>query len=147
MGSGPAAAAPATYSGNGNVDLLGQLNPRAPFTYYGDNSSTGQLYEGIWGYASAGREYALLTHSQGLSIVEVTDPTNPVEIQFIPSAGGRIHRDIDTYFDPVSGKTYAYFGGRRVQISIRSTSRIYRERFPAPGLWTWAGPTGPTLCR
>ena len=103
-GSDLAAAAPATYSGNGNVTLLGRLNPRAP--------STRQSYEGIWGYASAGREYALLTHSQGLSIVEVTDPANPVEIQFIPSAGGRIHRDIDTYLDPVSGKTYAYFGGQ-----------------------------------
>ena len=108
----PAAAAPATYSGNGNVTLLGQLNPRAPFTSHSDNSSTGQSYLGIWGYASAGREYALLTHSQGLSITEVTDPANPVEIQFIPSAGGRIQRDIDTYLDPVSGKTYAYFGGQ-----------------------------------
>ena len=108
----PAAAAPATYSGNGNVTLLGQLNPRAPFTSYSDNPSTGQSYLGIWGYASAGREYALLTHSQGLSITEVTDPANLVEIQFIPSAGGRIQRDIDTYLDPVSGKTYAYFGGQ-----------------------------------
>ena len=108
----PAAAAPATYSGNGNVTLLGQLNPRAPFTSYNDNPSTGQSYLGIWGYASAGREYALLTHSQGLSITEVTDPANLVEIQFIPSAGGRIQRDIDTYLDPVSGKTYAYFGGQ-----------------------------------
>ena len=111
-GSEPAAAVPATYSGNGNVTLLGQLNPRAPFTSHSDNSSTGQSYLGIWGYASAGREYALLTHSQGLSITEVTDPANPVEIQFIPSAGGRIQRDIDTYLDPVSGKTYAYFGGQ-----------------------------------
>ena len=108
----PAAAAPATYSGNGNVTLLGQLNPRAPFTSHSDNPSTGQSYLGIWGYASAGREYALLTHSQGLSITEVTDPANLVEIQFIPSAGGRIQRDIDTYLDPVSGKTYAYFGGQ-----------------------------------
>ena len=108
----PVAAAPATYSGNGNVTLLGQLNPRAPFTSHSDNPSTGQSYLGIWGYASAGREYALLTHSQGLSITEVTDPANLVEIQFIPSAGGRIQRDIDTYFDPVSGKTYAYFGGQ-----------------------------------
>ena len=37
----PAAAAPATYSGNGNVTLLGQLNPRAPFTSHSDNPSTG----------------------------------------------------------------------------------------------------------
>ena len=54
-GSEPAAAVPATYSGNGNGTLLGQLNPRAPFTSHSDNSSTGQSYLGIWGYASAGR--------------------------------------------------------------------------------------------
>ncbi len=111
-GSGLTTAAPASYTGNGNVTLLGTLNPRAPFSYYGDNSSTGQLYEGIWGYASGGREYALLAHSQGLSIIEVTDPINPVELQFIPSAGGRVHRDVDTYYDSGSGKTYAYFGGQ-----------------------------------
>lgn len=111
-GSGPASVAAATYTGNGNVVLLGRLNPLAPFPYYGDNSSTGQLYQGIWGYASAGREYALLTHSQGLSIIEITDPIHPVETQFIASAGGRVHRDVDTYFDLVSGKTYAYLGGQ-----------------------------------
>ena len=111
-GGGPPSEAPETYSGNGNVTLLGQFNPRAPFTSSSDHPSTEQSYMGIWGYASAGREYALLTHSQGLSITEVTDPANPVEIQFIPSAGGRIHRDIDTYLDPMSGKTYAYFGGQ-----------------------------------
>ena len=112
-------------------------SPRAPFTPTSDNPSTGQSYLGIWGYASAGREYALLTHSQGLSITEVTDPANLVEIQFIPSAGGRIQRDIDTYLDPVSGKPTPTSEGRRVQISIRSTSRIYRERFPPPGLVDW----------
>ena len=111
-GDGPAAPVPATYSGNGNVTLLGRLNPRAPFTYYGDQSSTGQLYEGIWGYASGGREYALLTHSQGLSIIEVTNPNSPVELQFIPGVGGRIHHDVDTYYHAASGKTYAYFGGQ-----------------------------------
>ena len=110
-GSGPASAASASYVENGNVVLLGSLNPRAPFTYYGD-SSTGELYGGIWGYASAGKEYALLAHSQGLSIIDITDPVNPIELQFIAMPGGRVHRDVDTYFDVASGKTYAYVGGQ-----------------------------------
>jgi choice-of-anchor B domain-containing protein len=105
------APAPANYSGNGIVTRLGQLNPYAPFPYYGDVAG-GQLYEGVWGYAAAGREYALLTHSQGVVIIDVTDPTNPVALQFIPGVGGRVHHDIDTYEDPASGRTYAYFGGQ-----------------------------------
>ena len=38
------AAAPANYSGNGNVTLLGRLDSQPPNPYYGDNSSTGTLY-------------------------------------------------------------------------------------------------------
>ena len=105
------APAPASYPGNGNVTKLGQLNPLAPFPYFGDNA-TGQLYEGVWGYAAGGREYALLTHSQGLVIIDVTNPASPVTRQFIPGVGGRVHHDIDTYEDPGTGKTYAYFGGQ-----------------------------------
>ncbi len=133
-GFGPTSVASASYTGNGNVVLHGRLNPRYPFTYYDDNSSTGQLYQGIWGYASAGREYALLTHSQGLSIIEITDPINPVEIQFIASAGGRVHRDVDTYFDPVSGKTYAYLGGQE-SANLYSIDLSYLpETIPAEGI-------------
>jgi choice-of-anchor B domain-containing protein len=109
--AGQSAPAPANYSGNGNVTKLGQLNPYAPFPYYGE-ASGGQLYGGVWGYAAAGREYALLTHSQGLAIIDVTDPTKPVPRQFIAGVGGRVHHDIDTYRDPASGRTYAYFGGQ-----------------------------------
>jgi hypothetical protein len=41
------AAVPPDYTGNGNVTKLGQINPQPPNPYYGDNSSTGQLYNGI----------------------------------------------------------------------------------------------------
>jgi choice-of-anchor B domain-containing protein len=109
--AGTGAPAPASYQGNGNITKLGQLNPYAPFVYYGDNA-TGQLYQGVWGYAAAGREYALLTHSRGLVIIDVTNPANPVALQFIPGIGGRVHHDVDTYEDPVSGRMYAYFGGQ-----------------------------------
>ncbi len=46
------AVAPAAYTGNGNVTLLGRLDSQPPNPYYGDNSSTGTLYNGIWGYAA-----------------------------------------------------------------------------------------------
>ena len=47
----PLAPAPGDYAGNGNVTLLGHLDSQPPNPYYGDNSSTGTLYNGIWGYA------------------------------------------------------------------------------------------------
>ena len=128
------APAPQNYSGNGNVTLLGRLNPRAPFTYYGDNSSTGQLYEGIWGHAWAGREYALLTHSQGLTIIDITNPNSPVALQFIPGVGGRVHHDVDTYYHAASGKTYAYFGGQEGEHLYSIDLSYLPATIPASGI-------------
>jgi len=56
-----------------NISLLGQLDPY-PNTPYAD----------IWGYAANGREYALMGVTGGTSIIDVTDPANPVEVEFIP---------------------------------------------------------------
>ncbi len=112
------AAAPADYTGNGNVTKLGQINTQPPNPYYGDNSSTGQLYNGIWGYAAGAREYALQCNSFGLHIIDVTDPAAPFQVQYIDMSGGvsppkgRIWRDADIHRDPVSGKTYAYVGAQ-----------------------------------
>ncbi|HVG09687.1 MAG TPA: choice-of-anchor B family protein, partial [Thermoanaerobaculia bacterium] len=112
------AAVPANYIGNGNVTKLGQLNPQPPSPYYGDNSSTGLLYNGMWGYAAGSREYALQSNSFGLHIIDVTDPAAPFRVQYIDMSGGvnppkgRIWRDADTHYDPVSGKTYAYVGAQ-----------------------------------
>ena len=115
-----ATQAPATagYTGNGNVTLLGHLDPQPPSPYYGDNSSTGTLYNGIWGYAAGSREYALQCNSFGLHVLDVTDPAAPFRVQFIDMSGGtsppkgRIWRDVDVHEDPASGKTYAYVGAQ-----------------------------------
>ena len=111
----PAAAA---YTGNGNVTFLGRINPQPPSPYYGDNSSTGTLYNGIWGYAVGNREYALQANSFGLHIIDVTNPTAPFRVQYIDMSGGvtppkgRIWRDVQTNYDPTSGITYAYVAGQ-----------------------------------
>jgi choice-of-anchor B domain-containing protein len=112
------AAVPANYTGNGNVTLLGQINVQPPSPYYGDNTSTGTLYNGIWGYATGSREYALQCNSFGLHIIDVTDPAAAFRVQYIDMSGGvsppkgRIWRDVDIHEDPVSGKTYAYVGAQ-----------------------------------
>src|SRR5262245_46787388 len=57
-------------SGSYTVTLLGHLHPQPS-------------YAGMWGYAAPdGREYALLGARDGTSIVDVTDPTSPVEVAF-----------------------------------------------------------------
>lgn len=114
----PRVAAPANYTGNGNVTKLGQINVQPPSPYYGDNSSTGTLYNGIWGYAAGVREYALQCNSFGLHVIDVTDPAAPFQVQYIDMSGGvsppkgRIWRDVDIHRDPASGKTYAYVGAQ-----------------------------------
>jgi hypothetical protein len=53
-------------------------------------------YSDIWGYAAAGREYALLGCYEGTSIIDVTNPSSPVEVAFITGPHS-IWRDIKTH--------------------------------------------------
>jgi choice-of-anchor B domain-containing protein len=56
-----------------NVTLLGSLNPYP-----------GAAYANIWGYAANGREYAIMGVTGGTTIIDVTNPSTPVEVAFIP---------------------------------------------------------------
>ncbi|HEY6625864.1 MAG TPA: choice-of-anchor B family protein [Ignavibacteriaceae bacterium] len=56
-----------------NISLLGSLNPYP-----------GSSYANIWGYAAGGREYALMGVTGGTTIIDVTAPSTPVEVAFIP---------------------------------------------------------------
>lgn len=55
----------------------------------------------IWGYESAGREYALVGTRTGVNILDVTDPANPVD-KGTATGPNSIWRDIKTWGD------YAY---------------------------------------
>lgn len=62
-----------------NMSLLGKL------TYSNDLGS-------LWGYADGnGKEYALVGAYNGLSIVDVTVPTNPVQVQFVSTSNSYWH--------------------------------------------------------
>ncbi len=72
----------------------------------------GQTLANICGFAQNGKEYALVGASKGLSIVDVTNPDNPVEIVQIPGPDN-LWKEIKVY------SHYAYVtseGGGGVQI-------------------------------
>ncbi len=64
-----------------------------------DNYNT---YSNIWGYVdSLGREYVFLGHNAGTSIINITNPSSPVQVGMIPgpapSGSGIIWREMKTY--------------------------------------------------
>lgn len=73
-----------------NVDLLGTLNPYPNLDY-----------TEIWGYTAGGREYALMGVTGGTIIIDVTDPSTPVEVDLIPGplAPPYEWRDIKTHLN------------------------------------------------
>lgn len=73
-----------------NLNHVGQLA-------YQPAGGTQPILNDIWGYVdSSGTEYALVGHNSGVSIVSLADPTNPVEVAFVP-ANNSTWRDIKTY--------------------------------------------------
>ncbi len=104
-----------------NVNLLGQLG-------YAEDLSD------IWGWTDplSGDEYALVGVYDGFSIVDVSDPANPVEVQFIPGTP-TIWRDVKTFGH------YAYVtnegGGGLLIVDLSG--------LPASApTWTWTGGVG-----
>ncbi|MBK7754161.1 MAG: choice-of-anchor B family protein [Flavobacteriales bacterium] len=92
-----------------NITLLGQYDYQAA-----RNSDLSN----IWGYTDElGNEYALIgvngddnvPNSGGLSVVDITDPANPVEVFFTPGPNS-IWREIKTYGDHAYMTTEAELG-------------------------------------
>ncbi len=90
-----------------NVELLGQLNPYPNLAY-----------TDIWGYATNGREYALMGVTGGTSIIDVTNPASPVEVDFIsgPAAPPYEWRDIKTHLNYAYVVTEGTGSGQGLQI-------------------------------
>lgn len=88
------------------LDLLAHV----PLATLGNSNSRGN---DIWGHFDLNdkREYALVGLTNGVSVVEVTDPVNPRRVSFI-SSQNTIWRDLKTYqyFDEIRRRwmSYAY---------------------------------------
>jgi len=97
----------ASLSAQSDVELLGQLNPYPNLAY-----------TDIWGYAAYGREYALMGVTGGTSIIDVTNPAIPVEVDFIsgPPAPSYEWRDIKTHLNYAYVVTEGTGSGQGLQI-------------------------------
>jgi len=97
----------ASLSAQSDVELLGQLNPYPNL-----------VYTDIWGYAANGREYALMGVTGGTSIIDVTNPASPVEVDFIsgPTAPSYEWRDIKTHLNYAYVVTEGTGSGQGLQI-------------------------------
>lgn len=75
-----------------NMSLLGNWNP-------GNFPTAGSLmYNDIWGYADcAGNEYAIMGGAAFYHFIDITNPSNPVEVTSIAGGNTTIWRDMKTY--------------------------------------------------
>jgi choice-of-anchor B domain-containing protein len=94
----------------GQFDSRGvNLESWMPSSVFGSPSN----FNDCWGYTSpAGREYAIIGNSLGTHFVEITDPANPVLVDFIDGPGS-LWRDVCIY------QNYAYMGsegGQGIQV-------------------------------
>lgn len=108
-----------------NIEFLSQLE------YSNDLSD-------IWGYVDGdGTEYALVGVFNGVSIVDLSDPANPVEVAFVNDANS-IWRDLKTW------GTHAYVTNESSQglliidlSSLPDASGITSSRYTGPADNTW----------
>lgn len=95
----------------------------------------------IWGYVDEfGNEYALIGAEEGLSVVNVTDPTNPIEYSWVDGSYS-IWRDIKTYQDFAYVTTEADDGLLIVDLSGLPGSPVTPYAFyngPVGNEWTSA---------
>jgi len=57
----------------------------------------GKYCSNIWGFAKNGKEYALVGHADGMIVMDVTTPTNPIFIQQLTDTITSLWREIKTY--------------------------------------------------
>ena len=65
--------------------------------FLGQRSYSEELSD-VWGYEKTGNEYALVGVYNGISVVDVTIPSNPIELAFF-EGDESIWRDLKTWGD------------------------------------------------
>ena len=78
-----------------NMTLLSEWDPDTLAT-----TNNGREFNDIWGYTDCdGGEYAILGSAAKIHFINVTDPTNPVEINSFEGGGVSTWRDMKTFGD------------------------------------------------
>lgn len=96
----------------------------------------GQTVANIWGYTDAdGNEYALVGTSNGMTIVNVTDPENPVQITQIPGPNSE-WKEIRTYGHFAYVATEGGGGIQIVDLSDLPSATLNYHSFTGGGLNT-----------
>jgi len=92
----------------------------------------------IWGYTDEfGNEYALVGTQDGVSIVDISTPTNPVEIFWVPGMNS-IWRDLKTHGDYVYVTTEAQEGVLIINLtSLPDASGITYSHYLEPAPFDW----------
>ena len=92
----------------------------------------------IWGYTDgAGNEYALVGTHDGVSIVDISTPTNPVEVFWVPGMNS-IWRDIKTYGSYAYVTTEALEGVLIINLSsLPNASGITYSHYLEPAPYDW----------
>lgn len=81
----------------------------------------------IWGYVdSQGNEYALVGAVDGVSIVSLSDPSNPVELQFMPGVNST-WRDLKTFGDYAYVSNESDDGLRIIDLSTLPGTVAYKD--------------------
>ena len=82
----------ASFSQSKNFRFLGNWNDTTIPTNAG-----GFTYNEVFGFEIKGVEYAVLGSTQGSHIIDITDPSNLIEVDFVPGQyrGNVTHRDFD----------------------------------------------------
>ena len=86
----------ANYGQATEANLLGRWSQDSLPGSFNHNN----VYNEIWGYARDGHEFAIIGTTAGTHFIEVTDPTQPEEVAFVPGrvqGGAIIHRDFHDY--------------------------------------------------
>jgi choice-of-anchor B domain-containing protein len=105
-----------------NVNVVFQDSMRFP----------GKILSNIWGYSAAGKEYALVGRADGMTIVDVTTPTNIVFKQHIPGTNSS-WREIKTY------NNYAYIVSEAADSLIIVNLSSLPGTIPASGIKKYRG--------
>ena len=82
------------------------VEAQVPMDFLGSLSYTQDMSD-VWGFEKNGSEYAIATTFTGTSFVDVTDPTNPVELFFVsgPNSFWRDAKDFNQDYVYVINET------------------------------------------